>query len=593
MALREVFAQFVFAFEGQGKLRQASAGVDSLTQKAKSGGGELAALGAGLVSAFAGNALLGGLNRFAEELDVLDDLSAQTKVATDDLQVYGFAAQKAGSSTAEMNGALSLLQKSLGKTTESTGAQVEALNKLKIDTSQPRELNEVLPEIFANFQNLKTGADKASVATSLFGRAGVRLIPLLEKGTDGIAELRAELEESGGLVSAETIARAGEYRDNLARLDRSMFALKGTIAGALFPQMSKLVEGISKGVGQLSNFAKGTTLADNAGIALAATLAGPVFSALRPFLGRGLKFAAIFGAVDDLLGFLEGKDSLIADMLNGAFGDGTADAVRDWVNDAVGQLGFLMSSHENAMSVIEAGSTSVWLKLAAGVRLFVADAISGFPIIRSGFALMWAGTVDDFNQYILQMERRWNLFLQSLVPAGPLGGLVQKVVNLAQVDTTDARRRVRDSENAREEAGIRASAATNNRSVEAQRAAEAAGDFGSKGLALAAETDSLGGAPRGGVFAAGRARVDRINAARADAQAGAAGLAPAQLQGTLAQAAAAGTTATLNDNKTVNLNFAKGTSAADKDAIKAAVAEALRTENRTALEALTQRAKVK
>lgn len=586
MALREVFAQFVFAFEGQGKLRQASAGVDSITQKAKSSGGELAALGAGLVSAFAGNALLSGLNHFAEELDVLDDLSAQTKIATDDLQVYGYAAQKAGSSTTEMNGALSLLQKSLGKTTESTGAQVEALSKLKIDTSQPRELNEVLPEIFSNFQNLKTGAEKASVATSLFGRAGVRLIPLLEKGTDGIAELRAELEESGGIVSAETIARAGEYRDNLARLDRSMFALKGTIAGALFPQMSKLVEGISKGVGQLTNFAKGTTLADNAGIALAATLAGPVFSALRPFLGRGLKFAAIFGAVDDVLGFLEGKDSLIADLLNGAFGDGTADGVRDWVNDAVGQLGFLLSSTENAMSGIEDSGLGTFMRLLAGIRVFVSDAVGGFPIIRTGMALVMAGLTDDVEQAILALERRWNLFLQSLVPAGPLGALVQKAVNLVQVDTRDARKRVRDTENARGEAQINAAAAVNGRTPEQQRAAQEAGDFSTPG------ERALRTAP-GGALAAGQARVDRVNAGRADAQADALGLAPAQLQGTLAQAAAAGTTATLNDNKTVNLTFAKGTSAADKDAIKAAVAEALRTENRTALEALTQRAKVK
>src|SRR5688572_33326266 len=77
------------------------------------------------------------------------------------------------------------------------------------------------------------------------------------------------------------------------------------------------------------------------------------YTTLFRSLKRGLKFAAVFAAIDEVLGFLNGKDSLIGDLLNGAFGDGTADAVRDWVNDAVGQLGFLVASHGNAMSVIE------------------------------------------------------------------------------------------------------------------------------------------------------------------------------------------------------------------------------------------------
>lgn len=579
MALKEVFARFAFAFDGQQKLTQAERGVDRIAGKAKDGEASLGGLAAGLASAFAGNALLGGLNHFAEQLDVLDDLSTQTGVATDALQVYGYAAQKSGSSVEEMNASLSLLQKSLGKTTESSGAQVDALKALKIDTSQPRQLAEVLPEIFANFGQLKTQAEKASVATSLFGRAGVRLIPTLERGQAGLAEMRAELEESGGIVSAETIARAGEYRDNLARLDRSFFALKGTVAGALFPQISKLVEVISKGVGGLSNFVKGTTLADNAAIALAGSLAGPLFGALRPFIGKGLKFAAIFGAIDDVIGFLQGKDSLIADLLNGAFGDGTADAVRDYVNDAVGQLGFLMQSHSNIMAVIEDTNSSTWQRIAAYTTLFLREIGSGFPIIRTGAALTWAGLVDDFQNAILQLEIAWNRFLASI-------HLPDSVTELLKFDTKDAFKRTIESGENRNEAGIKASAAVNHISEAEQARREASGNFQNIGQeALAAN----GG--RSGIAEAGAARVGRVNQERADAIKQGEAAAPAAVQATLQQAAAQGATATLNDNKTVNLNFAKGISSADRDEIKKAVAEALRTDNRSALEALTQRAK--
>src|SRR5688572_31369301 len=74
------------------------------------------------------------------------------------------------------------------------------------------------------------------------------------------------------------------------------------------------------------------------------------YTTLFRSLKRGLKFAAVFAAIDEVLGFLNGKDSLIGDLLNGAFGDGTADAVRDWVNDAVDRKSTRLNSSHSQIS---------------------------------------------------------------------------------------------------------------------------------------------------------------------------------------------------------------------------------------------------
>lgn len=576
MALREVFARFAFAFEGGQKLNQASAGVDKLAGKAKAGSESFAGLGAALVGAFAGNALLTGLNTFAAQLDVLDDLSAQTKIATDDLQVLGFAAQKSGSSAEEMNSALTLMQKSLGRTTEATSAQADALKLLKIDPSKTTELAEVLPQVFAEFGNLGSSAEKARVATDLFGRSGVRLIPTLERGQAGLADLRKELEESGGIVSAETIERAGEYRDNLARLDRSMFALKGTIAGALFPQLSKVVEGISKAVGAVSNFTKGTTLADNAGVALAATLAGPLFGALRPFIGKGLKFAAIFTAVDDVIGFLQGKDSLIGRMLDGAFGDGTATAVRMWVNDAIDQFGYFQGNVDGAFAAIENRQASWVTKSMAGFTLLTSHAGATFDASLEG----WLSIMNDMDlaleRFILSAMQMWNGLLDALV-------LPDIVKSALKIDTTSQEKEVTETKQRRDARDVRAyQRQTGTGEFEFTKEGQrAAANFG---------RDRDGMRP-GEAGAPVERRAQRIERERQEAQRAAVGLAPAAVQGTLANAVAGGTTATLNDNKTVTINFPPGTTSAQKKEIQAAVAEALRSENRVALEALTQKGK--
>lgn len=364
-ALREVFARFGFEFPDAGKLKQANSDVDKL----KAGFEAVAAV-------FAGSALVAGIKQFAADLDVLDDLSAQTKIATDQLQVLGFAAELSGSSAQEMNNALTLLQKGLGRTTEATGPQVEALErlgiKLKDTAGAPRELATVLPEIFAGFGGLKSEAEKAATATALFGRSGVRLIPTLEKGAAGLAELRAELDEFGGIVDGDTIASAGEFRDNIARMDRAFFALKGTIARDVFPQLSKIIVGFAKGVGKIADWTRNTTLADTATKMLATSLGLTLAKALAPYLTSGLKFAAIFLAVDDVIAFLQGKDSVIGALLISIFGEETTAKIR-------------------AMFV------DLWSEITGG-----------FPMVREAWTRLVTGMFLSWQKFILGAIKLWN-----------------------------------------------------------------------------------------------------------------------------------------------------------------------------------------
>ncbi len=111
MALREVFARFGVEVEGQDKVRRldadttkAAKGLEATGKQAEKTGQSFTALASGIAAAFAGNQLLGAIKNFAGELDVLDDLNAQTGIATDQLQVLGYAAELNGSSAAEMIG---------------------------------------------------------------------------------------------------------------------------------------------------------------------------------------------------------------------------------------------------------------------------------------------------------------------------------------------------------------------------------------------------------------------------------------------------------------------------------------------------------
>ncbi len=327
MALREVFASFGFEFDGA-KLRAADAGVEGLIEKVQ-----------GLAATFASGLLVSGLNNLAAELDVFDDLSARTGIAVESLQALGLAFETNGSSAEEMQGALTRLQSSLGGLSDGGKEQAEVFKKLGIATKDAAgkapTLNEALPQIFNNFASISSEAEQARVATTLFGRTGVKLLPVLRQGAEGFAQMHQALQDVGGGATQEATEAAGAYRDALARLHYSFFSLKGLIATAVFPRLQQVVETSAKAIGRFSAWAKETTLVDTAAGILATTLAVKLGSALAPYLKSGLKFGAIFLAIDDVVAFLRGQDSVIGALLNKVFGDGTADVVRAWVNDAI------------------------------------------------------------------------------------------------------------------------------------------------------------------------------------------------------------------------------------------------------------------
>src|SRR5688500_5821865 len=150
MALREVFARFGFEFESA-KVKEADSGVNALATSVQ-----------GLVAVFASNAIVQGVGRLAEQLDTFDDLSAQTKLSTDSIQEWGYAAQISGSSAAEFQSALTLLQKALGNADAATSGQAKALTDLGIKykdaAGQVRPLGEILPEVLDSFKDLPSEA---------------------------------------------------------------------------------------------------------------------------------------------------------------------------------------------------------------------------------------------------------------------------------------------------------------------------------------------------------------------------------------------------------------------------------------------------
>jgi hypothetical protein len=395
-ALREVFAIFGVQVDPEGNLDKGHKKVSGLKTAFE-----------GAVAAFAGNALIGATRAYATQLEGLQDLSLQTGLTTDRVQQLGFMAEQNGSSMDEMGNSLLIMTRALRAGTSATGPQADAFNTLGVSlrnaAGQPKSLAEALPEVFQNFGKLKNSAEEAQVATALFGRGGVKMLPTLRQGAAGLEAYSAQLAELGGPVAADTIAKADEMNDSFLKMDRALFALKGTVGAEVFPQITKLVTGFSKGVAKISEFVRGTTLAQSGALALGVAVAGPLMSALGPLLKPGLKFAAIFLAMDDAIAFLQGKDSVIGAILNGFFGPETTEGVRAWGQTVFGEFKQVWESGTSIFSAISQGWESMLLDMSIAIDEWVLGISTKWNELASSFDLDFL-KVDDTKSSLVNEE---------------------------------------------------------------------------------------------------------------------------------------------------------------------------------------------
>lgn len=409
--LREIFTFLGFQFD-EGGFKRASAATDQIKLKATEATGSFASLAQGLRALgtiAADSAVVAFTSHIADEAFEVGKLSAQLGLSTHDMQSWILGAKEVGVTSQDLSIAFRRVSLDLsGGTGEGTKQSIELFKRLGIEThgvgKESKTLGEIIPEIAEKIKGMSSETEKVAVAQQLFGRSGERLLPILNQGAAGVAKMSAEFDKLGGGFSPEAIKRAQEFKIETFRLEAAWTSFQSTIAVSVLPYLTKVVETLIEGTTAFKKFADQTTSVTHAAEILAAVLAFKLANALAPYLGTGLKFAAIYLAIDDLLAFLEGKDSVIGALLNRAFGDGTATAVREWVKDAEDSFGGWMGGFKAVL-----------------------------PDISAAFSLEWAKIGAGFDGLLLSLEQGWNAFVETLhLPNGLTFDTLKKKGDLQQ-----------------------------------------------------------------------------------------------------------------------------------------------------------------
>lgn len=283
--------------------------LDRATGKLTRGLGGLAAgataLGVAVTAAAAG--VLKLTMDIAAQADEIAKHSTRIGVTVESYQELSHAMELSGGSIGEASSSIRRLSGNMLDASQGVSTAVDAFAGLGIEAATAagglRSVDDVLADIADEFAGMEDGSLKTARAMELFGRSGAALIPLLNQGSEGIAEMRQEAHDLGLVISDETAAAAEALNDDVTRLRGVAGGFAREIATELIPTLRDMANSLIDAVRGSQDLAG--TIADLSGDALQGfveilrTVATAVTSVTQTFLWWKMAYEVVAATAND------------------------------------------------------------------------------------------------------------------------------------------------------------------------------------------------------------------------------------------------------------------------------------------------------
>jgi hypothetical protein len=211
--------------------------------------------------------------------------------------------------TDQLTRAFTTFSKQLRGAEGGSKAAVKAFGDLGIsaDALKNMKTEDALLAVSDAFQKLPAGADKAAIAQQLFGRQAQALLPLLNLGSEGLAEQMKVMEKHGLVMDEAGVKKGLELAKAQRELRATTDGLKVSIGSALIPvlvaaanALMPLIQAFTWGMQNIPgfNYLVLALAAAIGGLLIASVVAG-AFGALAAVFG--LTSAALLGLIGTAL----------------------------------------------------------------------------------------------------------------------------------------------------------------------------------------------------------------------------------------------------------------------------------------------------
>jgi hypothetical protein len=224
----------------------------------------------------------------ANKLGDLKDAAEVIGITTDALQELQYAAQLSGVSADVLQGSLQKLTKNLGDAAMGGTSAKKSLDELGLSGSELSTipLDQALSKIADKLAAVENPAQRATLATDLFGKSGLAMVNMLADGSAGLEAMAAEAQSLGVVIDRDVIANAAEAADKLDAMSMVVSANLTAALVNLMPFVIDAAQGIASLADAVNEFLFAGTqrsVASSKALAYAATATGEVADAYKAY----------------------------------------------------------------------------------------------------------------------------------------------------------------------------------------------------------------------------------------------------------------------------------------------------------------------
>ena len=191
---------------------EADKSIDTTTEKAEKSGSKVgsafaaigkgaAAMGAAVITGAAavGTAAYGMAMKTAEQADYIDKLSERTGINREELQRWKHAADQSGVSVDSFKNGIKKMSDVVDDANNGSKTAATAIERLglSLDDLNAMSTEEKFNTITAALADMEDGAERNALGNDLLGKSYTEMLPLLNAGSEGMAALKKEADESG------------------------------------------------------------------------------------------------------------------------------------------------------------------------------------------------------------------------------------------------------------------------------------------------------------------------------------------------------------------------------------------------------------
>ena len=173
--------------------------------------------------------------------------STVTGISTQKLQEYTYAAELVDVSVDTLTKSHAKQIKSMKSAQDGTKLMVDAYDQLGVAVTNAdgslRDGETVYWEVIDALGKMENETERDALAMQILGKSAQELNPLIEAGSERMAELAQEAQQVGAVLSDEALNSLGAFDDSIQRLSGSAGAAKNALGSALLPELIKLTDG--------------------------------------------------------------------------------------------------------------------------------------------------------------------------------------------------------------------------------------------------------------------------------------------------------------------------------------------------------------